>query len=89
MARAWHKAQAEMAPGSWLVSLEFAVPDATPSAVLQVDTAKPVWLYRLGGSTAAGPLPVHPAAHPVAQAPQPASPAADNTVNKPAHPGRR
>jgi SAM-dependent methyltransferase len=31
MPRAWSKARAEMAPGSWLVSLDFAVPDLTPS----------------------------------------------------------
>ncbi len=76
MARAWFKAQAEMAPGSWLVSLEFAVPGVAHSAVLQLDTAKPVWLYRVGGT---GPD----------QATQPDSPAADNPVNKPAHPGQR
>ncbi|MEP7283838.1 MAG: class I SAM-dependent methyltransferase [Rubrivivax sp.] len=30
MGRAWAKAQAELAPGAWLVSLEFMVPDHTP-----------------------------------------------------------
>ncbi len=48
MARAWPKALAEMAPGSWLVSLEFAVPGVPPSAVLQAVPGKPVWLYRMG-----------------------------------------
>ena len=76
MARALAKAQAEMAPDSWLASLEFAVPGVPPSAVLQAVAAKPVWLYRVGRP---GPD----------QATQPASPAADNPVNKPAHPGRR
>ena len=85
MARALAKAQAEMAPGSWLASLEFAVPGVPPSAVLQAVAGKPVWLYQVAGTGAAGLAPVHPAA----QAAQPASPAADNPVNKPAHPGRR
>lgn len=45
MARAWAKACAELAPGSWLVSLEFAVPDVAPTARLQGQ--RPVWLYRI------------------------------------------
>ena len=47
MARALAKAQAEMAPGSWLVSLEFAVLNQPPSAVLRAVDGKPVWLYQL------------------------------------------
>ncbi len=46
MARAWAKAQAELAPGSWLVSLEFAVPGVAPVACLQGDGRRPVWVYR-------------------------------------------
>lgn len=48
MARAAAKAVAEMAPGSWLVSLEFAVPGVLPSAQLRVPGGRVVWLYRMG-----------------------------------------
>lgn len=47
MARAWHKARAEMRPGAWLVSLEFAVPGQAPLACLQGPGRRPVWIYRL------------------------------------------
>ncbi len=47
MARAWAKACAELAPGSWMVSLEFAVPDVQPSACLLEGRQRPVWLYRV------------------------------------------
>ena len=47
MARAAAKATAEMAPGSWLVSLEFAVPGVVPTAQLQPPGGKTVWLYRV------------------------------------------
>jgi hypothetical protein len=47
MARAWAKACADMAPGSWLVSLDFAVPGVSPSAVLRQPGAQPLWLYQL------------------------------------------
>jgi hypothetical protein len=46
MPRAWSKAQAEMAPGAWLVSLEFAVPGQTPHARLAASGQRPVWIYR-------------------------------------------
>jgi hypothetical protein len=39
MARAAAKAQAEMAPGTWLVSLEFAVPGVLPHAQLRAPVA--------------------------------------------------
>jgi hypothetical protein len=55
MARAWAKAQAELAPGSWLVSLAFEVPGQTPSAVLRVKRELPVWIYRIGA-----PAPTEP-----------------------------
>lgn len=54
MARAWAKARAEMAPGSWLVSLDFAVPGRHATQVLQRPGRQSVWLYRIGGA-AAGP----------------------------------
>ena len=47
MARAWGKAVAEMRPGAWLVSLEFAVPGVVPVACLQGPARRPVWVYRL------------------------------------------
>jgi hypothetical protein len=50
MPRAAAKARAEMAPGSWLVSLEFAVPGWTPHARLDgAGTAggRAVWVYRV------------------------------------------
>ena len=48
MARAFAKANAEMAPGSWLVSLEFAVPGQTPRAQLAQASQRTVWLYAVG-----------------------------------------
>lgn len=47
MPRAWAKACAEMRPGRWLVSLEFAVPDRPADAVLPGAGGKPVWMYRI------------------------------------------
>jgi hypothetical protein len=58
MARALAKARAEMAPGSWLASLEFAVPLAQPQCCLQRDGRRPLWLYRIGGGPAQDPQPV-------------------------------
>lgn len=46
MARAWAKAEQEMAPGSWLVSLEFEVPGQRPAACLRVPGKRTVWVYR-------------------------------------------
>lgn len=48
MARAAAKADAEMAAGSWLASLAFAVPGRTPDAVLHRPGKPPVMLYRAG-----------------------------------------
>jgi hypothetical protein len=48
MARAYAKARAEMAPGAWLLSLEFAVPDQVPLARLAGPARRAVWIYRLG-----------------------------------------
>lgn len=47
MARAFEKAQRELRPGSWLASLEFAVPGVAPQARLEAVAGKPVWLYRM------------------------------------------
>ena len=48
MPRVSAKACAEMAPGAWLVSLDFAVPDVAPVARWQLDSGQAVWLYRAG-----------------------------------------
>ncbi len=55
MDRAWAKASAEMRAGSWLASLEFAVPGLAPGAVLGDHADKPVWLYRVGGGSGSTP----------------------------------
>ena len=47
MARALAKAQAEMAPGSWLVSLEFEVLGQPHQARLMAPDGRPVWIYRV------------------------------------------
>ena len=52
MARAFAKAQAELAPGAWLVSLEFAVSGVLPHAHLHAPGGRPVWLYRMPGASA-------------------------------------
>lgn len=46
MPRAVEKASAELRPGAWLASLEFPATALQPTAVLNNDQAKPVWLYR-------------------------------------------
>ena len=46
MARAVAKAEAELAPGAWLVSLEFEATAWRPAARLQGPGGKPVWLYQ-------------------------------------------
>jgi SAM-dependent methyltransferase len=53
MPRVWAKACAEMAPGAWLCSLDFAVPDVKPAACWQLDNGQFVRLYRAGRN--AGP----------------------------------
>ena len=47
MARALAKAQAEMASGSWLVSLEFEVLEQPHQARLMAPDGRPVWIYQL------------------------------------------
>ena len=57
MGRVWDKACAEMRPGSWLVSLEFAIDGVAPWARLQREGQRALWIYRpkaaCPGSTAA------------------------------------
>ncbi len=48
MPKAWAKAQRELKPGAWLVSLEFEVPDVKPVAQLVLDASRAVWVYRVG-----------------------------------------
>ena len=49
MARAAAKAQAELAPGAWLVSLEFPVPGKAPHAQLPLPGGRVVWVYCVPG----------------------------------------
>ena len=46
MARVWAKACTELAPGAWLVSLEFSVPGVLPHALLQQPGQRALWVYR-------------------------------------------
>ncbi|WP_374412957.1 class I SAM-dependent methyltransferase [Hydrogenophaga sp.] len=46
MPRAMDKAGAELAPGAWLVSLEFEAAGYKPLARLETVKGKPVWLYQ-------------------------------------------
>ncbi|MES2958210.1 MAG: class I SAM-dependent methyltransferase [Pseudomonadota bacterium] len=48
MARAFAKAEAEMSPGAWLVSLAFAVPGRQPVARIGGPSRRGVWIYRVG-----------------------------------------
>jgi hypothetical protein len=56
--RALAKAQAEMAPGAWLASLEFEAPQVLPQAVLPCSDGRPLWLYRLPLRPMPGSAPV-------------------------------
>ena len=47
MPRAVEKAEAELRPGAWLVSLEFEARDIVPVAVIEGLHNRPVWLYQL------------------------------------------
>ena len=46
MARAVAKAQTQLKPGAWLVSLEFEATGLEPQADLRSADARPVWLYQ-------------------------------------------
>ena len=48
MARALAKADAEMRPGSWVVSLEFEAAGRTPHARMEMASGRPIWIYRIG-----------------------------------------
>jgi hypothetical protein len=49
MARALAKADAEMRPGSWVVSLEFEAVGRRAHARMALPSGRPVWVYRIGG----------------------------------------
>jgi hypothetical protein len=68
MPRAWAKACAELAPGSWLVSLAFEVPGVRPEATLG-EGRRRVWIYRT--PKAARSVPDAASAVSSAQCPQP------------------
>lgn len=58
MERACQKARQQLAPGAWLVSLEFPVLGLIPQASAQLEGGRTVWLYQVpfvkaGASTAA------------------------------------
>ncbi|RZL33232.1 MAG: class I SAM-dependent methyltransferase [Rubrivivax sp.] len=55
MPRIWAKACAEMAPGAWLVSLDFVVPGIAPVASWQLGNGQFVWLYRPGRNAVSKP----------------------------------
>jgi hypothetical protein len=48
MARALAKADAEMRPGSWVVSLEFEAAGRVPHARMDMPSGRPIWIYRIG-----------------------------------------
>ena len=48
MARALAKADAEMRPGSWVVSLEFEAVGRRAQARMALPSGRPVWVYRIG-----------------------------------------
>lgn len=47
MARAWEQASAQLKPGAWLASLEFAVPDRPPTDVWDCPDGRKLWLYQI------------------------------------------
>ena len=64
-----------MAPGTWLVSLEFEAPQLAPHAQLRTPDGRALWVYRVGG----------PLRHPIPQIPRAA---ADKARNRAAKTGR-
>jgi hypothetical protein len=60
MARAWDKARAELAPGAWLLSLDFAVPGVAPTQVLRRPGRQVVWAYQLPPATGGGSIRTDP-----------------------------
>lgn len=59
MDRVAARADAEMAPGSWLVSLEFPVAGREAQACVGAPGGRPVWVYRVGqnGNSPSNPRP--------------------------------
>ena len=55
MARAWDKAVAEMCPGAWLVSLEFAVPGRRPDVELLLAGGRPLRAWRIPAQSGCAP----------------------------------
>lgn len=55
MPRAWAKACAEMRPGSWLVSLEFGLPDLVPDVTHAAGPGRAVHAWRIGAPRPAQP----------------------------------
>ncbi|MFG6456692.1 class I SAM-dependent methyltransferase [Roseateles sp. BYS96W] len=56
MPRVWAKACAELTPGAWLVSLDFAVPGVAAAASWQLPSGQIVWLYRPARKAASIPV---------------------------------
>ena len=56
MARAWAKARAELPPGAWLASLEFAIDGVAAQRVFHCPDGRALWLYRLPAGAGRGPL---------------------------------
>lgn len=54
MARAYAKARAELAPGAWLLSLEFEVPGVAPELRLDAGARGTLWAYRMPPAAHAG-----------------------------------
>ena len=55
MQRVAEKAGREMRAGTWLASLEFAVPGRRPDRVIACAGGRRVWLYRIGAPDASSP----------------------------------
>jgi trans-aconitate methyltransferase len=47
MGAIWVRAQAQMKPGAFLVSLAFPVPDQEPFAFIEGKSKYPIWLYKV------------------------------------------
>ena len=47
MARVWQKARGELAPGAWLVSLEFEVQGVAPTFSLPAGPSRTLWAYQM------------------------------------------
>jgi hypothetical protein len=69
MGRAWAKAEAELAPGAWLVSLEFVVPGREPTTSIVLPGGRTLHAWQIGDAAAALkrplPAPINPAQAPI------------------------